>query len=290
VTVDFLQVDVFADGPFRGNPLAVYPQASELDATQMQTIAAEMNLSETAFVTEYGADSYSVRIFTPREELPFAGHPTLGTAWVLRHLGLVTADRVVQRSAAGDTTVTFGDDAVWFQRTGRSSPDLRGTDERIEQKIARAVGLELGDIGLEPRELGRSVNSLHPAVADAGLKHLIVPVRDAPALARCRPVAHLLDDLSEAHGAYCFTALGAGAVRARGFFPSLGIEEDPATGSAAACLGIYLASRIGPIDLDIAQGIEMGRPSRMRIKSGEDTVHVGGSCELIFEGSLKTVP
>lgn len=290
MTVDFLQVDVFADGPFRGNPLAVYPAASDLDAIQMQTIAAEMNLSETAFVTESGADSYSVRIFTPREELPFAGHPTLGTAWVLRHLGLVTGDRVVQRSAAGDTTVTFGPDAVWFERSGRSLPDLRETDERIQDRIARAVGLEPGDIGLEPRELGRSVNRLHPAVTDAGIKHLIVPVRDASVLARCRPVAHLLDDLSEAHGAYCFTALGAGAVRARGFFPSLGIEEDPATGSAAACLGIYLTARIGPIDLDIEQGIEMGRPSRMRIKAGEDNIQVGGSCELIFEGSLKTVP
>lgn len=288
--MNFLQVDVFADGPFRGNPLAVFPDASDLNSQQMQTIAAEMNLSETSFVMACDADSYSVRIFTPREELPFAGHPTLGTAWALRHLGRLGGDRLVQRSPAGDTEVRFGGDVVWFRRSGSVSGDLQKTDPRIDQRIASAVGLQLGDIGLEPRELGRSVNSLHPAVADTGIKHLMVPVRDAAALARSRPVAHLLDDLSEAHGAYCFTAIAAGAVRARGFFPSLGIEEDPATGSAAACLGVYLTSRIGPIELEVQQGVEMGRPSRMRIKTEADSVEIGGTCELIFEASMKTVP
>lgn len=288
--MDFLQVDVFADGPFRGNPLAVFPDASGLDAEQMQTIAAEMNLSETSFVTSSDKDAYSVRIFTPREELPFAGHPTLGTAWVLRHLGRLTAERVTQRSGAGDTEVLFDPKGVWFRRRGQVTADLRNTDPKIEARIAAAVGLELADIGMEPRELGRSVNRLHPAVADAGIKHLIVPVRDAGALERCRPVAHLLEGLSEAHGAYCFTATAAGAARARGFFPALGIEEDAATGSAAACLGAYLAARIGPIDLELQQGLEMGRPSRIHVRAGEDDVQIGGACELIFEASLKTVP
>lgn len=288
--MDFFQVDVFADGPYRGNPLAVFPDASVLNAEQMQTIAAEMNLSETSFVTACEPDAYSVRIFTPREELPFAGHPTLGTAWVLHRLGRLTAERVVQRSPAGETRVTLGGAAVWFRRSGEVSADLATTHLQIEQKIAAALGLDPSDVGLEPRELGRSLDRLSPALSDAGIKHLIVPLRDAAALARCRPVARLLEDLSEAHGAYCFTATGAGAVRARGFFPSLGIEEDPATGSAAACLGVYLASRVGPIDLEVQQGIEMGRGSRMQIKAGEDEVQIGGRCELIFEASLKTVP
>ena len=288
--MEFVQVDVFADGPFRGNPLAVFPEASTLDAEQMQTIATEMNLSETAFVTSCEKDAYAVRIFTPREELPFAGHPTLGTAWVLRHLGTLTADRVMQHSGAGETEVLIGPDVVWFRRTGQVSQDLKTTDPQIENRIAAAVGLGVSDIGLEPRELGRSVNRLNPAVADAGIKHLIVPVRDAATLARCRAVAHLLDGLSEAHGAYCFTATAAGAAQARGFFPALGIEEDPATGSAAASLGLYLSSRIGPIDLEIRQGVQMGRPSRMQIKAGADDVQIGGSCELIFEATLKTVP
>lgn len=288
--MDFLQVDVFADGPFRGNPLAVFPDASGLNAAQMQTIAAEMNLSETSFVHSCEADSYSVRIFTPRQELPFAGHPTLGTAWVLRHLGRLTTEEVVQRSPAGETRVTLGPDVVWFRRSGEATPDLRTTDPDSDQRIAAALGLDTGDVGLEPRELGRSVNSLRPAVVDAGIKHLIVPVRDVAVLARCRPVPHLLDGLSEADGAYCFTAAGAGSGRARGFFASLGIDEDPATGSAAACLGVYLNSRVGPIEMDLQQGVEMERPSRIQIKAGAGGVEVGGSCELIFEASLKTVP
>ena len=288
--MDFVQVDVFADGPFRGNPLAVFPEASSLDATQMQTIAAEMNLSETAFVTSCDKDGYAVRIFTPREELPFAGHPTLGTAWVLRRLGMLKAERVIQTSGAGETQVTLEPDVVWFRRNGQVSPDLRTTDPQIEGRIAAALGLALSDIGLEPRELGRSVNRLNPAVADAGIKHLIVPVKDLATLERCRPVAHLLDDLSDAYGAYCFTATAAGAAQARGFFPALGIEEDPATGSAAASLGVYLSSRIGPIDLDLRQGVEMGRPSRIQIKAGAGEVQIGGSCELIFEATLQTVP
>lgn len=288
--MDFLQVDVFADGPFRGNPLAVFPDASGLNAAQMQTIAAEMNLSETSFVHSCEPDYYSVRIFTPRRELPFAGHPTLGTAWALRHLGKLTAEDVVQHSPAGETRVTVGPDLVWFRRSGEATPDLRTTDPQSDQRIAAAVGLDPGDVGLEPRELGRSVNSLHPAVVDAGIKHLIVPVRDVTVLARCRPVPHLLEGLSAADGAYCFTATGAGAVRARGFFPSLGIEEDPATGSAAACLGVYLESRVGPIEIELQQGVEMERPSRIRIKAGSADVEIGGSCELIFEASLKSVP
>ena len=288
--MDFIQVDVFADGPFRGNPLAVFPDASELNTEQMQTIAAEMNLSETTFVGGSDSDSYSVRIFTPREELPFAGHPTLGTAWVLRHLGRLTSERVVQHSPAGQTEVTLAPEVVWLRRTGSVGADLRANNEQIEQRIAAAVGLREADIGLEPRELGRSVNGLRAAVADAGIKHLIVPVRDASALERCRPVAHLLDGLTEAQGAYCFTATAAGAVRARGFFPALGIEEDPATGSAGACLGVYLADRVGPIDFELQQGVEMGRPSRMQVRAGDADVHVGGRCELIVEGSLKTVP
>ena len=279
--MDFLQVDVFADAPFRGNPLAVFPDASELTPRQMQTIAAEMNLSETSFVTSCESDSYSVRIFTPREELGFAGHPTLGTAWVLRHLGRLEADRVRQASTAGDTTVTFKDDSVWFRRSGEAGADLRVTKPATDGAIAAALGLDVGDVGLEPRELGRSVNRLHPAVSDAGLKHLIVPLRDAAVLERCRPVAHLLDDLSEAHGAYCFTATGAGSLRSRGFFPSLGIDEDPATGSAAASLGLYLAARLGPIEVEIQQGVEMGRPSHMQIKAASDYVEIGGSCRLV---------
>lgn len=286
----FFQVDVFAEAPFQGNPLAVFPEAGDLTKPQMQAIATEMNLSESAFVTGSGRDSYSVRIFTPREELAFAGHPTLGTAWVLRHLGELKADEVEQRSPAGSTQVTMSDDVVWFRRTGAASEDLRRRDPDIDLKVARAIGLERDAIGLEPRELGRSVARLNPAVIDAGIPHLLVPLRDGATLGRCRAVPHLLAELPPGKGVYCFTATRAGHVQARGLFPGLGIQEDPATGSAAACLGIYLADRIGPIELEIDQGVELGRPSRLRVRAREGEVDVGGRCELIFEGVLSTVP
>lgn len=286
----FFQLDVFAEAPFRGNQLAVFPDDGDLTREQMQTIAAEMNLSETAFVTDCSRDSYSVRIFTPREELPFAGHPTLGTAWLLRKMGRLQAANVEQYSAAGTTRVTLTDEIVWFERGGTPEADLRARDAHADLKIAKALSIERDGIGLEPRELGRSVAKLNPAVVDAGIPHLVVPVRDGAALSACSAVPHLLADVARAHGAYCFTAIRAGAVQARGFFPALGIVEDPATGSAAASLGLYLADRLGEIELEVDQGVEMGRPSKLFVKAREGKVDVGGRCELVFEAALAAVP
>lgn len=285
----FRQVDVFADAPYRGNALAVFPDAEELTGAQMQAIASEMNLSETTFVTKVEGDDYSVRIFTPRAELGFAGHPTIGTAWVLQQLGKFRGPEVRQHSPAGATLVRFEADVVWFERSGEVFQDLRRTDAKVNDSLAKALGLSSSDVGLEPRELGRSTDRLEAAPIDVGIRHLMVPVRDAATLARCRPVARLLEDF-DATGAYCFTAVGAGRLQARGFFPALGIEEDPATGSAAAGLGLYLAQRVGPIEAEIAQGVEMGRPSRIYLRARTNSVRVGGRCEPVAEGKLMSLP
>lgn len=283
-------VSVFAgEDPFRGgNPLAVFPDAGELDPVQMQAIAQTLNLSESTFVTGGDGDSYDVRIFTPREELGFAGHPTIGTAWALRHLGRLQGDSFVQRSPAGETPVTLTGDTLQFERSGAAAADMASRDERAHHKIARALRLDERDVTLEAYELGRP-GVLRPALADAGLEHFIVPVRDVDALARVQVDASALAELSP-FGVYCFTAVGAGRVRARGLFPSTGIDEDPATGSAAACLGVYLADRVGPIELHVDQGVEMGRPSRMNVSAGETSVRVGGRCELILSGKLERLP
>ena len=286
--MDFLQVDVFGRGPYSGNPLAVFPDAADLSTEQMQAIASEMNLSETTFVTGIENESYEVRIFTPREELRFAGHPTNGTAWVLRHLGRIQGDSVTQRSGAGETPVTFSDDMVHFERSGSVSPDIEANDVRAHEKVARALNLEERDVSMEAYELGRS-GMLRPALADAGLEHFLVPLRDVGALGRVRIDLRLISELSPI-GAYCFTAVKAGVVRARGLFPEYGIEEDPATGSAAAALGVYLADRIGPIELRIEQGQEIDRPSEIRVSAGADRVKVGGRCELVLTGRLETLP
>lgn len=278
-----------AGDPFRGgNPLAVFPDPGELDAGQMQAIAQTLNLSETTFVTGGDEKSYDVRIFTPREELPFAGHPTLGTSWVLRRLGRLTADDVVQRSPAGETEVTLQDDAVYFKRTGTVSPDMEETNVRAHLEIALALRLEERDVTLEAYELGRS-GLLRPALTDAGLQHFVVPLRNVDALARVDVDAARLAALSP-FGVYCFTAVAAGRVRARGLFPAVGVEEDPATGSAAACLGVYLADRLGDIELNVDQGVEMGRPSRIMVAATTAGVRVGGRCDLLSTAELETLP
>ena len=288
MSVDFVQVDVFAEAPYRGNPVAVFPEAGNLTGGQMQAIASEMSLSETAFVTSASPERYEVRIFTPTQELGFAGHPTLGTAWTLRRAGVLTAERVEQRSAAGSTPVGFSGDVVWLERSGVVGPDLGATNPSVYARLAKALGLDESDIGLEARELGRP-GRLLPAFADAGLRHLIVPLRDLGALARVALSPAAIAELG-AVGAYCFAPVGAGRVRARAQLPGIGVAEDPATGSAAAALGLYLADRTGPIDLTVEQGAELGRPGRLEVSASGPSVRVGGRCALVLTGTLEALP
>jgi trans-2,3-dihydro-3-hydroxyanthranilate isomerase len=290
--VDFTMVSVFVErdaSPLRsGNPLAVFAEPGDLNGSQMQAVARTLNLSETTFVTAARAESYDVRIFTPGSELPFAGHPTLGTTWVLRRLGAVRGEAIEQRSEAGATPVRVDGDLLWFEREGRSGEDLAGRDPSSEARLERALGLEAGAVGLEARELGRP-GRLGPAVADAGIPVLLVPVRDLSVLERSAPRADLLTDI-DSEGVYCFTATQAGRVRARGFFPGAGIPEDPATGAAAAALGLYLADRVGPIDLEVRQGTEIGRPCLILLKADSGRARVGGACAAVVSARLEQLP
>lgn len=279
-------VSVFVESdPFReGNPLAVALPQGDLPKARMQTVARTLGLSETTFVTEVDEDSYSVRIFTPEQELDFAGHPTLGTAWTLRRAGLLSEREVQQRSRAGETRVWFEDDKVWFERPGAAEEDLEQRETDAARRVADALGLTSDRIGLEARELGRS-GHLRPAFADTGLRQFMVPVRDAEALREARPHEEKLRELAGT-GAYVFTATGAGTVSARGFWGPVGVPEDPATGSAAAGLGIYLADRIGDIRFEIAQGVDMGRPCRIMVAGSAGRARVGGRCGPILSGEV----
>jgi trans-2,3-dihydro-3-hydroxyanthranilate isomerase len=289
--VEFLVVSVFLPpdtSPLRGgNPLAVFPHGG-LSKAQMQAVAQTFNLSETTFVTAVHPEAYEVRIFTPREELPFAGHPTIGTSWVLRYLGTLAADELEQISDAGRTPVRAEGDILWLERTGSAGEDLARRDPRADERLARALGLPSDACGLEARELGRP-GRLGAAVADAGVPILMVPLRDVAALQRCSPRSDLLADMGS-EGVYCFTAVQAGRIRARGFFPGVGIAEDPATGAAAAALGLYLEARVGPMKFEIQQGVEMGRPCRIEVEARSGTVRVGGRCALVSSGRLEQPP
>lgn len=278
--MEFYQLDVFADAAYGGNQLAVFPDAPGLNDLQMQAIAREMNLSETTFVTGIEDNVYSLRIFTPAEELPFAGHPTVGTAWLLRHLGLVEGASVIQRTRAGDTPVSLATDEPAFERTGVVDAGRAPTNDKIAEALALtsdAIGLALDAVELQP------------AFSDAGIVQLMVPIRTTDDLVAARPDNVRMAALHH-EGIYCFTQIEAGRFKARGFFAGLGISEDPATGSAAAGLGLYLGDRVGPMTFEIAQGAEVGRPSRIKVDVRPGWVTVAGRCELIFSGRLLAPP
>ena len=277
MTARYLVVDVFAREPLAGNALAVFPDPGSVDPARMQRVAREMNLSETTFIAAIGRDSYDVRIFTPSEELPFAGHPTLGTAWTLGHLGVLSGDRVTQRSAAGETPVTFEGDRVWLERGGAAGEDLDEADDALA-----AMEIDDGYVGFDAGVLGGRSAALRPAIADAGVPQLMLPMTSPDAVAALRAPS----SLRGIDGVYCFAPLGPGRVKARFFAPGLGVTEDPATGSAAAALGLYLGARVGELDLEIEQGAEIARPSFISLRAAPGRARVGGEVHPAAEGTL----
>lgn len=276
-------VDVFADRLLTGNQLAVFPDGDQIPESLMQPIAREMNFSETTFVTGVHGDRYRVRIFTPGAELPFAGHPTLGTAWTLRKAGRLRSHRVIQESTAGETPVSFALDMAWLERTGTVGEDLEDASF-----VAHALGLAESDVGFSGALLGLGRRMLAPAVVDSGMPQLMVPIADPTTLAGLRPRPEIADLAGD--GVYCFAPIAPTKIKARFFAPSVGVQEDPATGSAAAGLGLYLAEHGGDLAFDIAQGEEVGRPSTIAVDTSRGRVRVGGRVVLVGEGHLNIPP
>jgi trans-2,3-dihydro-3-hydroxyanthranilate isomerase len=284
VRVPFALVDVFTDEPFAGNQLCVVPEPPpELDTVTMQLLAQEIGFSETTFVTALRAGGYQVRIFTPVEELPFAGHPTLGTAFVLAGLGLVPSN-LVQTCAAGDIPVVV--DLGASTATMRQLPPALGEPFIDRSAVAAAAGLRDDDLDERP---------IVPI--STGIAHLMVPVASEPALRRasrddrgCAEVA----ERASAESLYLFAVRRDGDVMARMFDRSVQIGEDPATGSAAGPLGVYLAEhRLAgmPGRVTIAQGEMVGRPSSLvvDVERRDDgwIAHVGGGVRIVGEGSFR---
>ena len=274
----YVIVDVFARAPLEGNGLAVFPDPGSVDPAVMQKIAREINLSETTFVTGVGGGGYDVRIFTPTDELPFAGHPTLGTAWVLRgHLGALNGDEITQRSAAGETTVSFDGDTVWLERSGTDGGDLDDVGE-----MTSLLGLSADDVGFDAAAIGGTPHELNPAITDIGVKQLMLPLGAAETVA----ALSVPSSVPYADGVYCFAPLGPRRIKARFFAPGIGVSEDPATGSAATGLGVYLGARAGDLDVEIEQGAEIGRPSFISVQARNGRARVGGEVRLVAEGTL----
>jgi trans-2,3-dihydro-3-hydroxyanthranilate isomerase len=295
-TYAFAQVDVFADRIFGGNSLAVFLEPDGLSDAELQNIALEMNLAETTFVyppTRADCDA-RLRIFTPARELPFAGHPTVGTAWVLATTRrLPTGARLIHlEEGIGAVPVTFdGDpsapDLIWMQhRTPEFGPELTN-------RAAFAAGLNLADSDLLPNQ--------PICVGSTGVQFVYVPLVSPEAVDRAEPDLRQLSAAyaGERVGVFVFApdpARGPASVYSRMF---AGVTEDPATGSASGPLGAYVAERglvsIGePIELTSLQGNKMGRPSivriRLRLEDGHARdIQVGGSVVPVLEGVL-TLP
>ena len=297
---DFWRVDVFADRPLEGNPLAVFPRAQGLTDEEMLAIAREMNLSETTFVlpSSKGAD-YRNRIFTPGGELPFAGHPSLGTAYVAYMEGLLPHREGV---LGAQQEVVIGVLPLELEVAGGSVERVvmtQGTP-RAGRRIKKVERLAAA-LGIRPKDV--TATKLLPQFVSTGIYSLQVAVRSLDLVREMEPEAatlrSILGPVDPSAGAYVFAfeAEGEADLHARAFFPLQGIAEDPATGSAAGACGAYLAfNRALPAKewFAIEQGIEVHHPSRIEVSvtsdaAGPKTVRVAGRVVPVMRGTL-TLP
>lgn len=261
-------VDVFTDHPFAGNQLAVVHGADELSTEQCLAIAQEFNFSETTFPESRVVDGvgYSTRIFTPGGEIPFAGHPTLGTAWVLRSHGLLAGTEVTQECGAGRITVRFSPDQVELAAVPRDF--LGPLDDELVASLLGDVGLSAADLAGPVWLAGCGLTFAHIPVVEGAVERAVAsarPLREyAERLAAVGACRDPVEGLNLVHVTGNAPSLD---VHARVFVPGLSVAEDPATGSAAAGLGMALVAS-GRLPeggtYDITQGVEMGRPSSLR--------------------------
>jgi trans-2,3-dihydro-3-hydroxyanthranilate isomerase len=293
-SVPFVLVDVFADAPLTGNPLAVVADAERLEEPVMRAVAREFNQSETTFVlpaTRPGA-TRRLRSFTPAgAEVAGAGHNALGAWWWLATAGRVDLD------AEGGAVLAqeIGDRVLPVEVSGRDGRPEAIVMEQAPPQFGRTATdrVELARaLGLEPRDL---LDDVPAQVVSTGAAHLLVPARDRAAVDRARPDApRLAAALAQVGGQgcylYCLDPVHPAAVaHARFFNPTVGIHEDPATGSAAGPLVCRLVAQSVVPDgapVLVEQGHAMGRPSRIRVQVSGEQVRIGGACIVVAEGRL----
>jgi trans-2,3-dihydro-3-hydroxyanthranilate isomerase len=279
-TYEYAVADVFTDVPLEGNPTAVFVDSAGISPERMQQIAQEMHLSETVFVLPAEDDGdVRVRIFTPVNELPFAGHPTLGTAIVLGESN--TAETIRMETAMG--TVAFD-----LERAG----DGRVGAARMWQPVPTWELYDRADELLAGLDLAASACTLPVEVYCNGPRHVFVGLDSVAALSGVEPDQRILARLPDM-AANCFAGSGS-RWRLRMFSPAYGVVEDAATGSAAGSLAVHLA-RHGLIPfgewIEILQGVEIGRPSTMRARAVGtperiESVQVAGSAVVVARGTL----
>jgi trans-2,3-dihydro-3-hydroxyanthranilate isomerase len=288
--------DVFTEARFGGNQLAVLPQADGLSAQQMQQIAREFNFSETTFVFPAKANhTRHVRIFTPAREIPFAGHPNVGTAFVLASAGefgeIKSSLTVIFEEGAGLVSIKIEESGGKIVSCELTAPQSLSFGKTLPVELVASA------LSVDPKEIATKTHQ--PQVASVGLPFIIVELRDRSVLERARINLSGFEGLA-AQGVmpdvYFYTTASDGFdIRARMFAPLSGVPEDPATGSAncalAGLLAHYSEKPSGHFGWRIAQGVEMGRPSTLiaRAEKRDGTVHetrIGGAAVLVSEGMI----
>jgi trans-2,3-dihydro-3-hydroxyanthranilate isomerase len=294
----FVTLDVFTSAAFGGNQLAVFPDASGIPEDALIGITREFNYSEVTFCypPSNPAHTKRVRIFTPGKEIPFAGHPTVGTAIALHLLGGGARDaevKLVLEEGVGPVPVTVrtGSGAPFAQFAVAKLPEI-GPPAPSRGMLAEMLSIEVEDIQAAPSA---------PQNVSCGLPFLMVPLRSVKAVGRARVRIDKFEATLKSAWAseiFVFTKNSEGGdshMHARMFAPGINIAEDPATGSANACLAGYLAARSpqrdGTLTWTVDQGIEMGRPSRIDIEADKlagaiTAIRVGGNAVMVSEGTL----
>jgi trans-2,3-dihydro-3-hydroxyanthranilate isomerase len=285
----FYILDVFAESKYAGNQLAVVRNAADLSDEEMQSIALEMNYSETTFIKseEEKKSGYDVRIFTPWTELPFAGHPTLGTAWAIREeiIGK-PVDKVVLNLGVGQIPVTFREEGICWMK-------------QVEPEFGRIFSVPMMSAILNLNE-GDLDASFQIQEVSTGFFAIIVPVKTMKAVKKARIERDLHDRLMEEIGPrgiliFCPERESSeNHLHVRFFAPALGVPEDPATGSANGCLAGWLVKnryfKSDSIDIKVEQGYEIDRPSLLYLKASEEDgkidVNVGGKVIMVAKGEL----
>jgi trans-2,3-dihydro-3-hydroxyanthranilate isomerase len=295
----YITVDVFTDRAFGGNPLAVVLDAGGLSTAQMQAVASEFNYSETTFVLPPAdpAHDAQVRIFTVRSEIPFAGHPNVGTAFVLATLAAKPPARLLFEEKAGLVPVEVVTEHGKVVSTELTAPQsLKRLSQLSAEQAAACLSLQASEVKIDRHA---------PQIVSVGLSFLAVELTSREALRRARPDAAAFAKTFPCDGSdavYLYTRdVPTGEkpcdLQARMFHPGAsGLSEDPATGSATAAAAALLAdldpTRDGELKLRIGQGVDMGRPSllltRVRKENGAvASVHVGGGCVQMMEGTFR---
>lgn len=288
-SVAFRQVDVFTSVPFRGNPVAVIMDARELSSVQMQEIARWTNLSETTFVLPPESEDadYKVRIFTPESELPFAGHPTIGTAWALIESGIVNAINglVVQECAAGLINLTVAKDATGFVSIAFDlpEPDVTALTEMQVDRLEALLGCTLD-------------RSLPPALVDVGAKWIVAHVNDAAAVIGTAPDYEKLGEHDLEMGVTGICIYGEYAdeaglnIEVRSFAPACGVNEDPVCGSGNGSVAAFMRHHDVKLPENglvlSSQGRVIGRDGKLQLSIESGKIRVGGSAVTCIKGTF----